>query len=514
MPQALPANPNLDWLKKAAKKRLAELRSTAPDTRLHQAQFLIAQDHGFPSWRALKAHIDALSPDLSGRESVFAAARAGDVDAVRRALASGFDPATPDRDGRTIYQIGKELGYDAVEILARDVQTGPRTRPDADEQAIRAIATAAQSGDAGALGTALDARPDLIDALAGGGLQRASALHLAVLRNRHDAIRLLIARGADLDRRDFPDNATPLHFAALHGDMQTIRLLVEAGADVDGRGDDYAVGVLGWATCFNQVREDVAAYLIAHGAKLKVWTAIALDRIDELRAMISADPSLLTGRMSRNQHRRGPLHHAAAKNRVRAVELLLARGADPNARDAAGETALMTASQEGADEAVIAALLGAGAELDFLSAVNLGRYEAAEAMLRENPARISMDGDDTVALHLAVSKNNTATVRWLLAHGVAVNAKRMMWGCNHTALHMTVERGTVELAQLLLAAGADPNIRDEKFGSTALGWAEYFGRAELAAMIRDRGSQIAAGPLRATAASAPPPLAAGYPTGP
>ena len=27
MPQALPANPNLDWLRKAAKKRFAELRA-------------------------------------------------------------------------------------------------------------------------------------------------------------------------------------------------------------------------------------------------------------------------------------------------------------------------------------------------------------------------------------------------------------------------------------------------------------------------------------------------------
>jgi hypothetical protein len=36
---------------------------------------------------------------------VFEAARTGDVEAVRRAVASGFDPATPDGDGRTIYQI-------------------------------------------------------------------------------------------------------------------------------------------------------------------------------------------------------------------------------------------------------------------------------------------------------------------------------------------------------------------------------------------------------------------------
>jgi hypothetical protein len=110
MPQALPANPDLDWLKKAAKKRLAELRLRVPESKLHQAQFAVAADYGFTSWRALKAHIDDVNGVADGRVRVFKAARDGDVEAVRRALAAGFDPATQDRDGRTIYQIAKDRG--------------------------------------------------------------------------------------------------------------------------------------------------------------------------------------------------------------------------------------------------------------------------------------------------------------------------------------------------------------------------------------------------------------------
>ena len=60
MPQALPANPNLDWLKKTAKQRFADLRAGQPDARLHQAQLTIAHDYGFTSWRALKAHLDGI----------------------------------------------------------------------------------------------------------------------------------------------------------------------------------------------------------------------------------------------------------------------------------------------------------------------------------------------------------------------------------------------------------------------------------------------------------------------
>src|SRR5262245_19447326 len=166
MPQALPANPDLDWLRKAAKKRLAELRVRAPETRLHLAQLAVANDYGFRSWRALKAHLDEINRAASGHERVFAAARDGDVGARRRAFASGFDPATQDGDGRTVYQIAKELRHGALEILARDIQGG-RLYPEAEQEKVQAIVSAAQSGDISALRARLDAFPELIDALGG-----------------------------------------------------------------------------------------------------------------------------------------------------------------------------------------------------------------------------------------------------------------------------------------------------------------------------------------------------------
>lgn len=485
MPQALPANPNLDWLKKTAKQRLVQLRTSQPAAKLYEAQLALAHDYGFTSWRALKSHIDSITPAFPDRNRVFEAARAGDIEAIRRAFASGFDPATPDSDGRTVHQIAKQLGHEAIEILARDLQGG-KARPDDEMQAIQSIMRAAQSGDLDALRAGLDAHPEWIDAL-GGGFEKATALHLAVLRNQHAATRLLIERGADLNRRDFPDNAAPLHFAATYGDMETIKLLVEAGADVDGNGDDHGVGVLGWATCFVDVRQEVASYLLAHGAKLNLWTAIALDRAEDLRAMIAADRSLLSARMTRNQHRCTPLHHAVRKNRPRIVQLLLELGADSNARDATGATALTTASEVGTDPSIVAALSEAGLTPDLLTLVNMGRFSEAEAMLQDDPSRIGPDGGDTIALHVAVSKRNLATIRWLLAHGVDVNAKRKMWDLNHTALHMTVESGAIEIARLLLDAGADPNLRDDRHHASALGWAEFFGRDEMAQLIREKG---------------------------
>ena len=46
----------------------------------------------------------------------------------------------------------------------------------------------------------------------------------------------------------------------------------------------------------------------------------------------------------------------------------------------------------------------------------------------------------------------------------------------------------IELTRLLLDAGADPNIRDDKYHATALGWAEYCEQPQIADLLRQRGA--------------------------
>lgn len=52
-----------------------------------------------------------------------------------------------------------------------------------------------------------------------------------------------------------------------------------------------------------------------------------------------------------------------------------------------------------------------------------------------------------------------------------------------TGLHAAAERGDVELARTLLRLGADPDLRDQRFGSTALAWARYFGQGALVELL-------------------------------
>jgi ankyrin repeat protein len=355
--------------------------------------------------------------------------------------------------------------------------------------AVDAILDAAEHGRIDDLRRLLDAHPDLINAK-GGNFQQQTALHKAAWRNHQACVQLLLERGADVHIRDEGDNAYALHFAAEAADFDIVRMLVEAGSDVIGEGDDHQQGVLGWATSLRRVRRDVAEYLLRHGARLNLWSAIALDRGEDVRGFIARDPSLLTAQMSRNEHHRTPLHHAAAKNRPNMVRLLIELGADVNAADAAGSTPLTTAAQAKADADIVSMLEEAGARLDFLAALSLKRYDVAEAMLHEDPGRIGPDGRDTIALHLSTVQKNGESVAWLIAHGVDVNAKRVLWDCNYTALHITAaENGMIDIARMLLDAGADPNIHDDKYDATVLGWAEYCDQPEVAQLLRAHGAK-------------------------
>ena len=245
MSPQLPDRPNLEHLRNEAERRLKTLRREQPAARLADAQRLVSRDYGFASWRALKAAVDAAE-----RERVFAAAAAGDVEAVRRALQHGFHPGTTDGAGRSVHQIAKRTGHAELELLMREHQER-EGRPADVRRLVAALHDAAAAGHTDDLGRLLDAHPELLDAR---GVDRlgGTALHAAAAGNHAACVRLLLEAGAAVDIRDYGDNASALHFAAQAADLAVVRALVEAGADVDGEGDDHQLGVLGWATFFGR----------------------------------------------------------------------------------------------------------------------------------------------------------------------------------------------------------------------------------------------------------------------
>ena len=92
MPQdrkALPERANLDWLRKTAKQNLASLRAAEPTAKLADAQLALARAYGFPSWRALKAQVDAAeAPSDAIVAALLRAVGDGRIDEVRASLAA------------------------------------------------------------------------------------------------------------------------------------------------------------------------------------------------------------------------------------------------------------------------------------------------------------------------------------------------------------------------------------------------------------------------------------------
>src|SRR5580692_6009307 len=96
----LPANPSLEQLQKRAKERVRQMRAAgAADATLADAQFAIAREYGFPTWAALKHHIEALRPPgiepFERLANALAAAYTSGDEKIVRAINANFGAAFP-----------------------------------------------------------------------------------------------------------------------------------------------------------------------------------------------------------------------------------------------------------------------------------------------------------------------------------------------------------------------------------------------------------------------------------
>ena len=186
------------------------------------------------------------------------------------------------------------------------------------------------------------------------------------------------------------------------------------------------------------------------------------------------------------------LHWASAHGSIGMMELLLSKSADVHARDNDGVIPLGVALNTG----VAQLLLDKGAEVN--ARANDGRTplhnatddfqkELAELLLENGASVNGRDSSGDTPLQVAAKKGSPEILALLLAHHANIDAAD---NGGATALHWAMAAGDQEMIRLLLAKGANPNARDNK-GRTP----EVFAKA-MRLEERDRARTLNSGPAR------------------
>jgi ankyrin repeat protein len=483
---SLPDEPSLTQLRNQAKDlrravragaagALAEVAEFSPAPApaaeafpLHAAQLVVARRYGFPSWARLKRHVEVIERYSRFPERMTGDGGASLADDFLRLVSLCYADDQPERwaRGRRLLAAHPEITRDSVYAAAAA----------ADTAALRRLLAADPAA----------ARRE------GGPFRWTPLFYLAYAR--HDpqieggavlaSARLLLDTGAD-PNAGYLWHGLPTPFTVLTGvfgegelgpvrqprhphSLALGRLLLEAGADPN---DGQAL----YNRMF-QPGNDHLELLFEFGLGTGgggPWRRRLGDALDTPAEMI-----------------RGELAWAITHGLAERVRLLVSHGADLATPFEGGATATSMAATTGHAD-LIGYLVAHGAPppgLDpagaFVAAVLAADRPALDGLRRAHPGLTDQVRSARPALITwAAACGRPEAVEILAGLGFDVNARGRTdvpsdqpW---QTALHKAAEDGNLELAQTLLRLGADPGLRDHRFGSTPLGWARYFGHQPL-----------------------------------
>jgi ankyrin repeat protein len=244
-----------------------------------------------------------------------------------------------------------------------------------------------------------------------------------------NVVRLLLKRGAAIDRRDPVGGMTALHAACAAGWLGVAETLIDGGADVNARTEGTSnpgITPLGFAVGGHP---EITNLLLSRGVDQRLGDSYGA----------------------------GPLLYAAASGDVESMRLLVEHGTPIGDRNKFGATALHFASMK---SRLLAAewLLDKGLkadvsdDLDSTPLMGTGSVEMMELLARRgaNPSRKNTVG--RTALHVAAEQGRIEAAEWLIKMGVPVGSRDES---GNTPLQGARAAGREEIAKWLIAHGAN-----------------------------------------------------------
>ena len=298
----------------------------------------------------------AKAPDIS----IVDAAMRGNIEAVKQHIAAGTDVNIKDDDGFTSLYYAAQNGYKEIAELL--IEKGADVNVKLESQ------TAKEYGMGGATplrGAVANDHKEMAELLIAKGadvnVKEGLGITLLHFANTREIAELLIAKGLDVNAKD-AEGWTPLHSAVANGHAEVAKLFIEKGADVNAKdvdGDtplDYAI---------EEGHTETADLLRKHGGKaeelkaepptakapdISIHDAALYEGLEAVKQHLAAGTDV----SAKDEDGVTPLHYAAAKGLNEIVELLIAKGADVNAKVALGPkqglTALDAAIEKGNNE--------------------------------------------------------------------------------------------------------------------------------------------------------------------
>ena len=274
-------------------------------------------------------------------------------------------------------------------------------------------------------------------------------LCFAIENEYEKVVEVLLKHGANIDVGDKYDK-TMLHFAVEKGSSKIVEHILRHCPDLNNERNSgvLSVAVKGWGIEYREIIKNLLQYgftINLNNAKNFMYAAIKKGYLELIKELLKngIDVNMLCKSTYGKDYI--PLHVASIKDQVKAAKLLISCGADVNAKDANGETALYLATERGCEK-IVELLLKCGARVDTVTKRDLmtplhvgavfGELKIVELLLNFGASIDSTDKHGLTPLHIATLKGRTEIVIALLEYGSDFT---LISETNYTALGFAIK---------------------------------------------------------------------------